>query len=172
MKIRQLYTMDEETMGKMDALLEQEEFKKLNRSSLLRKLIKEKYEETKGAVKMKQYTVQEVFEAIKNAEEEVSFAVVDETGAVLVNTFTKNWQSAFSHPATEEREAFYGVYGDAVREWDQLDSRKDRDESIIRGLEDLATHGVFVKASVNGTPTYRSSNYFYVNGTRGTFPKM
>ena len=119
---------------------------------------------------MKQYTVQEVFNAIKNAEEEVCFAVVDETGAALVNRFTKNWQNAFSIPASEECEAFYGVYGDAVREWDQLDSRQDSDESIIRGLEDLATHGVFVKASVNGKPVYRSSDYFCVDGTRGLFP--
>ena len=130
------------------------------------------YDEEFGDMEeIKTYTAEEVFNEIKNATENVSFSVIDETGAVLVNYVTENWQDVFCFVNTEYG-TFYGAYGDAVINFAQVDSRKYSDEDIIESIKELSTYGKFVKTRQGEQSLYRTRKYFYKDGTGGMFMDM
>ena len=97
--------------------------------------------------------------------------MIDETGAVLVNYVTENWQDVFCFVNTEYG-TFYGAYGDAVINFTQVDSRSYSDDDILKSIQELATYGKLIKTRQGEQSLYRTRKYFYKDGTGGMFMDM
>lgn len=86
---------------------------------------------------------QELLEIIKN--QEVNFAIVNESGEVYCNRDTGNIMDIYGFDDDKEGH-FYGVYGDVV-DGVQVDSRNYSDEYIQKAIELMLTLGKPVKRS-------------------------
>lgn len=96
---------------------------------------------TEYAEKLKMEKAKQLLESIKNND--VSYAIMNENGAVYCNCETSNIMDIYGHD--DENGHFYGVYGDAVG--GQLDSRNVSDDVILKAIRLMLDLGEPVKRS-------------------------
>lgn len=95
----------------------------------------------KYAEELKMEKAKQLLETIKNND--VSYAIVNENGAVYCNRETSNIMDIYGHDSEDGH--FYGVYGDAVG--GQLDSRNVSDDVILKAIRLMLDLGEPVKRS-------------------------
>lgn len=96
---------------------------------------------TKYAEELTMISAKELLETIKNND--VSYAIVNEDGAVYCNLGTSNIMDIYGYDSEDGR--FYGVYGDAVG--GQIDSRNASDDVILKAIQLMLGLGEPVKRS-------------------------
>lgn len=96
---------------------------------------------TEYAEKLKMEKAKQLLETIKNND--VSYAIINEDGAVYCNCETSNIMDIYGHD--DENDHFYGVYGDAVG--GQLDSRNVSDDVILKAIRLMLDLGDPLKRS-------------------------
>lgn len=96
---------------------------------------------TKYAEELTMISAKELLETIKNND--VSYAIVNEDGAVYCNLGTSNIMDIYGYDSKDGR--FYGVYGDAVG--GQIDSRNASDDVILKAIQLMLGLGEPVKRS-------------------------
>ena len=96
---------------------------------------------TNYAEELEMEIAKQLLETIKNND--VSYAIVNEDGAVYCNCETSNIMDIYGHNGEDGH--FYGVYGDAVG--GQLDSRNFSDDVILKAIQLMLGLGEPVKRS-------------------------